>query len=114
AEGERPGLGGGAGGAAPDGECALEDVEPFVLLGMDMPGRAETLWHDNLDQAVCPAGVLAADLDRLQHSEQPERFTLVFVQRVSELCSLRSDGDHACTPFRLLILSATIYEETVA
>src|ERR1051326_9580012 len=76
-----------------------EDVEPFVLLWMDVPGRAETLRHDHLDQAVCPAGFLAADLDRLQHSEQPERFTLVFVERVSELGSLRSDGNHACTPF---------------
>ena len=32
-------------------------------------------------------------------SEQPERFALVFVQRVSELCSLRSNSGHTCTPF---------------
>jgi hypothetical protein len=62
---------------------------------MDVPGRAETLGHDDFDQAVCPAGVVAADLDRLQHSEQPERFTLVLVQRVSELRSLGTDGGHA-------------------
>jgi hypothetical protein len=66
---------------------------------MDVPWRAETLWHDDLDEPVCPAGVLAADLDRLQHPEQPERFTLVFVQGISELASVRSDGGHICTPF---------------
>ena len=103
AECKRAGLQGQAGVGDPEGELALEDVEPFVLLGMDVPGRAETLWHDDLDQAICPAGVVTADLDRLQHAKQPERLTLVFVQRVSELCSLRSDGGHLALPFRLLI-----------
>ena len=84
--------------------AALEDVEPFVLLRVNMPGRAETLGDDDLDQAVCPAGVVAADLVRLQHPEQPEHFALVFVQCVSGLCPPRSDGGHCVLPLSALLI----------
>ena len=67
AERERAGLQGQARVGDPEGHLALEDVEPLVLLGVDVPGRADALGHDDLDQAVLPGRVVAADLDRLQH-----------------------------------------------
>ena len=61
----------------PEGQLAVEDVEPFVLLGVDVPRRADARRHEDLDQTVRAVGVLAADLDRLQHPEQPECLALV-------------------------------------
>ena len=72
----------------PERHLAFEDVEPLVLFGMDVPGRADALRGDDLDQTVLPGRVVPADLDRLQHAEQPERLAFVLVERVPELCSI--------------------------
>ena len=61
----------------PECDLAVEDVEPFVLLGMDVPRRADPRRHEDLDETVPPVRVVPADLDRLQHPEQPERLALV-------------------------------------
>ena len=92
---KEPGLQGHARIRDPEGELAFEDVEPLVLLGMDVPGRADAFGHDDLEQAVLPGGVVLADLDRLEHPEQPERLAFVGVQHVPGLGPLLRDGAHA-------------------
>src|SRR5690242_19512521 len=61
---------------------------------MDVPGRADAFRHDDLEQTVLRCGVVLADLDRLEHPEQPERLAFVGVQRVSGLGPLLRDGAH--------------------
>ena len=78
----------------PDGHLAIEDVEPLLLLGMDVPRRADTRRNEDLEQTVPPARVLPANLDRLKHPEQPERLALVLVQQVPGVRALWRDGGH--------------------
>jgi hypothetical protein len=49
-----------------DGELTIEDVEPLVFFGMDVPGRAEARRNNDLDQAELPGSVLSTDLDRFE------------------------------------------------
>src|SRR5436190_7813137 len=77
-----------------EGQLALQDVEPLILLGMDMPGGSHARGHDDLDQPVLPSRVVAADLDRLQHPEQPVRLPFVRVEQVALRRSLCSYGGH--------------------
>src|SRR6476659_321786 len=81
---------------------------------MDVPGRADAFRHDDLEQAVLPGGVVLADLDRLEHPEQPERLAFVGVQRVPGLGPLLRDGAHVALLPERLLRSPTIHEETVA
>src|SRR6266704_6089677 len=73
-----------------DVECELsvEDVEPLILVGMDVPGGAFASAHLDLEQPVLPAGLFPSDLDRLEHAQKVERFAFVPTEPVSELCLL--------------------------
>src|SRR5712691_483875 len=79
-----------------DVECefSVEDVEPLVLVGMDVPGGAFAGAHLDLDETVLPAGVFPANLDRLEHAEEPERFAFLCTEPVSDLRSLGSYDGH--------------------
>src|SRR5690242_11240053 len=81
---------------------------------MNVPGRADAFRHHDLEQAVLPGGVVLADLDRLEHPEQPERLAFVRVQRVPGLGPLLRDRAHAALLPERLLRSPTVYEETVA
>ena len=52
---------------------------------MDVPGRALAGAHGDLDQPVLAVRVLAADLDDLEHSEQPVRLPLVLAEQIPVL-----------------------------
>ena len=80
--------------ADPEGEGAVEDVEPLVLLGVHVPRRAEPLGHDDLEHAESPIGVRLADLDRLEHAEEPERLSFVTGQGVPSLTPSFHDRRH--------------------
>src|SRR6266545_5882228 len=93
AEGESAGRQGQLRVADVEGELSVEDVEPLVLVGMDVPGGAFAGAHLDLEQAILPAGIFPADLDRLEHAEEPERLAFLRAEPVSELCPLlRYDG----------------------
>ena len=77
-----------------DGELALEHVEPLVLVGVDVPGRALAGAHGDLEQPVLAARVVAADLDDLEHPQQPVRLALVLAEQVAVLRTLCRNGRH--------------------
>jgi hypothetical protein len=81
---------------------------------MDVPGRADAFRHDDLEEPVLPGSVVLADLDRLEHPEQPERLAFVGVQHVACLAPLLRNGGHAALLPERLLRSPTIHEETVA
>ena len=84
----------------PEGQLTLEDVEPLVLLGVDVPRRPHAGGHDDLEQPVLASRVVPADLDRLQHSEQPVRLPFVLAKHVAVLGTLCRNDGHLTTPFR--------------
>jgi hypothetical protein len=63
-EGKRTGRQGQPSIANIEGELTIEDVEPLIFIGMDVPGRAEARRNNYLDQAVLPGSVVSTDLDR--------------------------------------------------
>src|SRR6266480_6723213 len=77
AEGKSAGRQGQLRVADVEGELSVEDVEPLVLVGMDVPGGAFAGAHLDLEQTVPPAGLFPADLDRLEHAEKVERFAFL-------------------------------------
>src|SRR5947209_20361361 len=52
----------------PDGELTLEDVEPFVLVVVDVERRTASAWRRLLGDH----GAVAGRLDRRQPAEEPE------------------------------------------
>src|SRR5882724_4574009 len=94
AEGESAGRQGQPSVADVECEFSVEDVEPLVLVGMDVPGGAFAGAHLDLDETVLPTRVFPADLDRLEHAEEPERFALLCTEPISELRPLRSYDGH--------------------
>jgi hypothetical protein len=78
AERERAGREREAPVADVDREVPLEDVEPLVLVRVDVPRRAVARSSGDLEQPELAVGVLAADLDHLEHAQQPERLALVW------------------------------------
>ena len=66
-----------------DGELALEHVEPLVLVGMDVPRRAFAGADGDLEQAVLAVRGGAADLDDLEHPEEPVRLAFAAVEQVA-------------------------------
>src|SRR6266545_3988898 len=87
-----------------DVECELsvEDVEPLVLVGMDVPGGAIAGAHHDLEETVLPASVFPADLDRLEHAEEPERLAFVRTEPITELRPLGSYDGHLTPSSRLI------------
>jgi hypothetical protein len=65
-----------------EGELAIEDVEPLVFIGVDVPGRAEARRNNDLDQAVVPASVVSTDLDRFEHAKDPKGLAFLLAQPV--------------------------------
>src|SRR5215208_7606853 len=61
---------------------------------MDVPGGANARRNNDLDEAEGPSGIVPTDLDRFEHSEEPEGFAFLLTQRVSELCSLNRNLSH--------------------
>src|SRR3954463_3815284 len=80
--------------ADPHRELTVEDVEPLVLLVVDVPRRAFALPNGHLDQPVFAAGVGAADLDDLEHPEQPVRLTLVRTEQIPVLRAFGGNHSH--------------------
>ena len=66
-----------------DRELTLEDEEPLVLVGVDVPRRALAGAHGDLDQSVLAVRGRTADLDDLEHSEQPVRLALLGSQPIT-------------------------------
>ena len=60
----------------PDGELALKDVEPLVLLMVDVQRRAGAARRGLLGQHHAAAGSRAIGLDRRQAAEEPEVLSL--------------------------------------
>ena len=58
-------------------ELAVEDVEPLVLVRVDVPGEAFTGAHLDLEETDWAAAVFTADLDGLEHAEQPMRLAFL-------------------------------------
>ena len=85
AEGEAAGRQGQLGVADVERELAVEDVEPLVLLGMDVPGGAFARRAPRSRPGRTGRRVRPADLDRLEHAEQPERLAVVGAEPISEL-----------------------------
>src|SRR4051794_24895573 len=97
---ERTGLQRQARVADIDGELAVEDVEPLVLVRVHVPGRALAGTYGDLDQSVLALGVGAADLDDLEHPEQPVRIALVLAEQIPVLCTVwRNDGHLLLLPW---------------
>src|SRR3954453_21744807 len=85
--------------ADPHRELTVEDVEPLVLLVVDVPRRAFALPDGHLDQPVFAAGVGAADLDDLKHPEQPVRLTLVRTEQIPMLRAFGGNHSHLTGSF---------------
>src|SRR5436853_302060 len=71
----------------------------------------------DLDQAVLAAGVLAADLDDLEHPEQPVGIALVLGEQVPVLCALCRNDGHLSTLLLAVgtcVCFTTVDEQTVA
>src|SRR5206468_13079684 len=77
-----------------DGELSFEHVEPLVLVGVDVPGRALACTHGDLEQPELAVRLGAADLHDLEHPQQPVRLPLVLAKQVAVLRALCSNGAH--------------------
>src|SRR5438034_7702762 len=75
-----------------DRELPFEDVEPLVLLRVDVPRGALAGTDGDLQQPELAAGVGAADLDDLEHSQQPVRLALVLAESVTVFGALYRYG----------------------
>ena len=105
AEHERPGPRDDRLARDPDRELALEDVEPLVLVVVDVQRRAAAARRDLLGHHHATAGAGAVGLDRRQPPEEPEVLSLA--GPVSDGCegAVRRgrhgascvDGVHACS-----------------
>src|SRR3954471_2206251 len=84
--------------ADPYRELTLEYVEPLVLFVVDVPRRAFALPNCHLDQPVFAAGLGAADLDDLEHPEQPVRLALVRTEQIPVLRAFGGNHSHVTTP----------------
>src|SRR5436190_17563944 len=65
---------------------------------MLVPGGADALGYQYLEQAIGAGAVVPADLDGLEHAEQPERLALVGGERVPGLCAVLSGGHASLLP----------------
>src|SRR6266480_3529720 len=83
-----------------DGELTLEDVEPFVLVGVNVPGRALAGTDGDFEQAVLAARVGATDLDNLEHPQQPVRLPLVLSEQIAVPRTLCSNNRHLTRSLR--------------
>jgi hypothetical protein len=82
-----------------DGEHTIDDVEPLIFIGMDVPGRAVARPRDDLDQTELPGSVLSTDLKRFQHAQDPEGLAFLRAQPISELCSFCRNFRHEALLF---------------
>src|SRR5665213_391558 len=70
----------------PNGQFALEHVEPLVFVVVDVKWRTRVLGTAVLDNGDPAAGPLRRRFDRGEHSHEPKRFTLTWLQRNRPYC----------------------------
>src|SRR5262249_58913147 len=76
-------------------ELALADVEPLVLIAVDVPGGADARRRLDIDQGVLAGSVVCADLDRYEGAVEPEVLAFLLIQRIAESRPVgRGDGGH--------------------
>ena len=89
----------------PDRELAIEDVEPLVLVVVDVQRRAATAGHELLGDHHATAGLGAVGLDGREAPEEPEVLSLAGpvgdgcegVLRRAHRCASVVDRLHACS-----------------
>src|SRR5919112_41894 len=79
-----------------EGQLALEDVEAFVLLVMDMQHPRIAFRSDYLYHSVLPAGLLCGGLDGGQNSQPPPRLSFARLLREGPACANFFSGSVFC------------------
>ena len=95
-----------------DRELALEDVEPLVLVRMDMPRRAFAGADGHFEQAELAVRVVAADLHDLEHPEEPVRLALVLAEHEAAPAPAGSVPSSLLAPSVDVLRCATVVERT--
>ena len=76
--------------ADPERQLALRDVEPLVLVVVDVQRRSQALGPEMLDYGHAAVGCRARGLDRDEKAEEPARLALTGLER--DRCDGRDRG----------------------